>query len=641
MRPKCCIMLAGLMMLGRGATAQLAITETLSLASTSLGPAAVVQGPDYWELTNFGTNTVDLTGYIFNDSDAVRTGDADSATLAGVSIAAGESIILVQNGTTVVSNRDDFINWWGAANLPINIQVLFYTGNGQSGSGDSIVLWAPTATSDADWVDRADFGEAVRGHAFTYNSTNGVYGIVSSNGIGGAFKAVTSDDEGSPGQTTGAVTLKITQQPTPASYSVPASSDVAFTSAAQGLPHPHYQWRCNGTNIDGATQASLAISNAQLANAGTYTVMVTNGLQSLTSSNAVLTVTTLPVSPTFITVPVGGDAFIGQTVRFNSQATGSPTPSLQWEKDGTEISGETAAQLTLLNVQTNDAGVYTVVATSSAGSNSVSVTLTVGPKPRLLLTEVHPSGSGESGHADWWELTSFDTRTFNLKGWRWDDSSHSVAPGSAYVFPNDILIHPGESAVFVEGITPAAFRTWWGTNLPAGLQVISYSGGQLGLSQTSDEVNLWNAVTLAGNELAERICGVNFGATTVGWTLVYDPENPPVAGVFNVPSTNTVAGIAANGVFAAASLGAFGSPGYVITPIRLTSWMSGVDVLLNWNSAPNRQYTVEYKDDLGNSGWSVLSNLTATAASTTITDTPGTTARFYRVGATIPFVSEP
>src|SRR5689334_18982453 len=138
--------------------AQLAITETMSSESTNLGPATVVAGPDFLELTNFGTNSIDLTGYIFNDSDATRGGDADTATLQGVIIGPGESIILVQSGTTVVANRDDFINWWGAANLPTNLQVLFYTGNGQSSSGDSIVLWAPTAASDADWVDRGDYG---------------------------------------------------------------------------------------------------------------------------------------------------------------------------------------------------------------------------------------------------------------------------------------------------------------------------------------------------------------------------------------------------------------------------------------------------------------------------------------------------
>jgi hypothetical protein len=633
--------------LGIGLTAlvargQLAITETMSSASTNLGPATVVQGPDFWELTNFGTNSMDLSGYIFNDSDATRGGDADSTTLSGVTIGPGESIILVQSGTTVVTTRDDFINWWGAANLPTNLQVLFYSGNGQSSSGDSIVLWAPSAASDADYVDRADYGEAARGHSFTYNPSNGVYGIISANGVNGAFKAATSDDEGSPGRTTGAVTLKILQQPTPASLSIPAGQDVTFNAVAQGLPHSHYQWRFNGVSIDGAISPALTVTNAQVTNSGQYSVMVTNGLKALLSSNAVLTVTTSPVAPTFLTGPKNADAFFGQTVLFAAQASGSPTPSLQWYKDGVELSGVTSPQLTLTDVQGSDAGLYSLIASNSVGTNLASATLTVGPKPRLLITEVQPSGSGESGHADWWELTSFDSRAFNLKGWRWDDSSHSLAPGNAYVFTNDIFIHPGETMIFVENISASGFRAWWGPNLPAGLQINTYIGGGLGLSQTADEVNLWNAVTLVGNELTERICGVNFAASFTNSTLVYDPENPPVAGVFSVFSTNTIAGAAANGIFQAAQLFSMGSPGYVIAPIRITSSLTeDGKIALSWNSAANRNYTVEYKTDIVATNWLTLTNLTATGPSATVTDPAGATSRFYRVGAVIPFVSEP
>src|SRR5437868_10447974 len=80
------------------ARGQLAITETMSSESLNLGPASVTPGPDFWELTNFGTNSIDLSGYLFNDSDATRGGDADATTLQGVTIGPGESIVLVQIG---------------------------------------------------------------------------------------------------------------------------------------------------------------------------------------------------------------------------------------------------------------------------------------------------------------------------------------------------------------------------------------------------------------------------------------------------------------------------------------------------------------------------------------------------------------
>jgi hypothetical protein len=621
--------------------AQLAITEAMSSESTNLGTGLVVAGPDYWELSNFGTNSIDLSGYIFNDADATRSGDANSSTLSGVTIAAGESIILVQSGTPVAT-RDDFINWWGAAKFPANLQVLFYSGNGLSGSGDSVVLWAPTATSDADYVDRADFSEAVRGHSFTYNPTNGVFGTISSNAINGAFKAVTADDEGSPGTNSGPVALGFLQQPSPTTLTLPAGSDATFTVTAKGLPRPHYQWQFNGTNIDGAIQATLTITNAQATNAGKYSVILSNGISTVTSSDAVLSVTLTPAAPTFSVIPpTNADAFVDQVVQFNAQANGSPTPAITWKTNGVIVT--TGSQLNFPDIQLTDAGTYTVTAANSAGSTNVTMTLTVGQKPSLVITEVMPSGSGETGHADWWELTSFDSRSYNMRGWRWDDSSHSLAANSAYVFTNDIIIHPGESIIFVENISPDQFRTWWGTNLPTNLQIVSYTGGGLGLSQTADEVNVWNALTLPGNELFERIAGVSFAQTFLGSTLIYDPENPPVAGVMSVFSTNSALGESANGVFVAAVGGSHGSPGYVVAPVYPITAITNNNgnVAVNFNTVATRNYTIEYKTNLTDTNWSSLISLTAVSTNSSALDSIVAPQKYYRVGSSIPVVSEP
>ena len=51
-----------------------------------------------------------------------------------------------------------------------------------------------------------------------------------------------------------------------------------------------FQWHFNGTNLQGAVDAALTLTNVQLAQAGTYTVLVTNAFGSVLSSNAVLTV---------------------------------------------------------------------------------------------------------------------------------------------------------------------------------------------------------------------------------------------------------------------------------------------------------------------------------------------------------------
>lgn len=52
-----------------------------------------------------------------------------------------------------------------------------------------------------------------------------------------------------------------------------------------------YQWRFNGTPIDGATSRTLTLTDIQLSQAGNYSVTVSNALNSATSGNAVLSVT--------------------------------------------------------------------------------------------------------------------------------------------------------------------------------------------------------------------------------------------------------------------------------------------------------------------------------------------------------------
>jgi hypothetical protein len=49
-----------------------------------------------------------------------------------------------------------------------------------------------------------------------------------------------------------------------------------------------YQWRHNGINIANATDTTLNIQSAQISDAGTYSVLITNSLGSISSSNATL-----------------------------------------------------------------------------------------------------------------------------------------------------------------------------------------------------------------------------------------------------------------------------------------------------------------------------------------------------------------
>jgi hypothetical protein len=68
----------------------------------------------------------------------------------------------------------------------------------------------------------------------------------------------------------------------------------------------------------------------------------------------------------------------GSSATFTVVASSSSTATYQWYKDGTAISGATAASYTISSTATTDAGTYYVIVTNSSGSTtSNSVTLTV------------------------------------------------------------------------------------------------------------------------------------------------------------------------------------------------------------------------------------------------------------------------
>ncbi|MGI8966457.1 MAG: LamG-like jellyroll fold domain-containing protein, partial [Limisphaerales bacterium] len=81
----------------------------------------------------------------------------------------------------------------------------------------------------------------------------------------------------------------------PVSQTVTVGANATFSVTANGSSPLSYQWKFNETNvIAGATYASLVLSNVQVAQAGTYSVQVTNALGSVLSSNAALTVDPVP-----------------------------------------------------------------------------------------------------------------------------------------------------------------------------------------------------------------------------------------------------------------------------------------------------------------------------------------------------------
>lgn len=96
----------------------------------------------------------------------------------------------------------------------------------------------------------------------------------------------------------------LTSQPT--SRTVLEGSNTTFTVSATGIGTLHYQWKFNQTNITGETSSSFLIPNAQMTDAGLYSVSVSDNNASTLSDSAVLSVQIpLTNAPGSVVAPTG------------------------------------------------------------------------------------------------------------------------------------------------------------------------------------------------------------------------------------------------------------------------------------------------------------------------------------------------
>ncbi len=172
-------------------------------------------------------------------------------------------------------------------------------------------------------------------------------------------------------------TLTITAQPQ--GLTVNPGTNVTFSVTASGVVPLTYQWSLNASNILGATNSSLTLSNVQVSDAGSYSVLVSNNFGTVTSSNAALVVIQ---APTITGQPKSLMLLAGQSATFNVAAASTLPISYQWRFNGADISGATNSAFSLPSIKDSDAGSYSVVLTNDLGgavsSNALLTVLQIG-----------------------------------------------------------------------------------------------------------------------------------------------------------------------------------------------------------------------------------------------------------------------
>ena len=181
-----------------GAAGSVAITEA---APWSSGIASV--GADWFELTNTGNTTIDLTGWKMDDNSFSF---ANAVALSGVtSLAPGEAAIFLeigatQNAATVIQT---FINTWFGGTKPAGLQIGTYSGAGVglSTGGDGVAIYDAAGNVQA----KVTFGAATTlAPLRTFDNAAGLdhaaITTLSTAGVNGAYVAPGDATEtGSPG----------------------------------------------------------------------------------------------------------------------------------------------------------------------------------------------------------------------------------------------------------------------------------------------------------------------------------------------------------------------------------------------------------------------------------------------------------
>ncbi len=198
----------------------------------------------------------------------------------------------------------------------------------------------------------------------------------------------------------------ITSQPV--SQTACLGQEATFSVTADGAEPMYYQWRKDGADLPEATSADFIIEEATLDDIGTYTVVVSNAIASVTSAPADLLVREAPL---IVTQPLSQDACLGESATFTIEAQGAEPLTYQWRLNGIDLAGADDDTYVISLVSEQDYGDYDVVVTDSCGeatSAVASLTVDLCPPPgvRFTITKVAVSGD-EPPEAPGESFTSF------------------------------------------------------------------------------------------------------------------------------------------------------------------------------------------------------------------------------------------
>ncbi len=555
----------------------------------------------------------------------------------------GSSAYELDTDTTILSNASNnfitSINPSNAVSTTTNI-----VGNSQTQLGGVVGV-----TSDGNPSGGPIYYPLLSGVvSIGYGSTSALSTIAA---VEGTTTDKTTDEIGDFYSTQGVIDLGAVQSqssspssaPTitgnPSSQSVTAGANVSFTASANGNPIPSVQWQVSTdggktfSNLSGATSTTLTLSNVGAAmNGNEYQAVFTNSAGNATTSVATLTVN---VPPSITGNPSNQTVTAGANASFTASASGTPTPSVQWQistnggNTFTNISGATSTTLTLNNVSAAMNGnEYQAVFTNSAGSaTTTAATLTVNAAPSITGNPSNQtvtagsnvsftaSASGNPTPTVQWQISTDGGKTFtDINGATSStltlNNVSAGMNGDEYqaVFTNSVGSATTTAATLTVNTPPSIASNPTNATLTAG-QTATFTASAIGAPTPTVQ---WQ-VSSDGGKTFNAISGAT--STTLTLNNVTTAMN---GNEYQAVFTNS----AGNATTTAATLTVNAPPSITVSPISQTV-TAGANVVFTASASGTPTPTVQWQ--VSSDGGSTFTNISG-ATSTTLTLNNVTTA---------------
>jgi len=531
-----------------GFTMPNALSYTRNLGTVT-GPQTVVitevnsnAGTDFFELYNYGSESVSLDGWKWDDDSASFTDAAAASFPAGTVIASGARLVVAAS-----TDAAAFRSAWGlAADVPV-----VATGGPGLGMGDTVVIFNQAAQAVTAFNYGITSKTASDGTVLPVAATApGATAATAASHAGAAFGGTASVSAVWDGVSVSSPAYKpavvgqlgafaqpaaATNIGSPGLIAAPQSADVTAPTLSSSLPVE--------SSLSALSTTNIVLSFSEAVKAGTGNVQIVNTADATDTRTIAVTDTS----------QIG---FAAGVVTINPSANLKP---------GASYSVQMAAGV-IEDVAGNDfAGLL--------GEQSIGFSVAA-QTPQLIVTELNSN----AGPADFFELYNFGSSAISLKGWRWDDDSASFAEGAA--FP-DVSIPAGKALVVAATAATGldAFKSTW--SLAAGVSAITSEGPGLG---SGDAVVIFNDAgsvitsfnysgtakvatdgsTVATSKAAAgvsfaagRHAGPAFGGTGNGVSAVWDGQST------NDPSYLAAVVGSLDGYAQAGNVANIGSPGFI------------------------------------------------------------------------------